>query len=170
MLVVNKKSVVRFILILLIISTVAFIWWNSIADAEESSKMSGTVVEIVKPIIDPQDKIDDDTFSGIIRKLAHFSEFALLGAEMIILFLLYEKPKRSLLISGLIPAGISFLVAVSDEHIQLTSAGRCCDIQDMLIDLCGIICGTVFVLIIKFIADKVIYRTQTKSREGITVE
>lgn len=143
--VINKIAVIRIILTVLIVCTVAFIWSNSLETAEESSEMSSTVVEKVKPIIDPHDKIDDDVFLKIVRKAAHFSEFALLGGEMYLFMLTFKKIGSKILLSFLLPVGISFTIAVTDELLQLTSAGRSCQFSDMMIDLAGIITGVVMV-------------------------
>ena len=56
-----------------------FIYGNSLQNGEESRQSSDAVVEVVKPIVDPRDEIEDETFSTIIRKLAHFTEFFLAG-------------------------------------------------------------------------------------------
>ncbi len=149
MLILNKHNVCRFVLIVLIIATVSFIWSNSLDDATESKEMSSTVVEKVKPIVDPYDKIDDDLFVTIVRKTAHFSEFALLGAEMFLLACTFSDKKKLTLPILLIPVSVCFLCAVTDELLQLTSEGRSCEIRDMLIDLGGIIAGTLFICVIQ---------------------
>ena len=143
--VINKIAVIRIILAVLIVCTVAFIWSNSLETAEESSEMSSTVVEKVKPIIDPHDKIDDDVFVKIVRKAAHFSEFALLGGEIYLFVITFKKITGKRLPSFIMPIGFAFVIAVTDELLQLTSAGRSCQFSDMMIDLAGIITGVVVV-------------------------
>ena len=137
----SKKIIfIRVLLFVLILLTIWFIWSNSLESASESSAASNSVIEKVKPVIDPHDKIDDDVFVKIVRKAAHFSEFALLGCEVYLIVISFEKPDKRLhkILSTI---AVSFPVAVIDELLQLTSEGRSCEFSDMMIDLSGIIAG-----------------------------
>ena len=71
------------ILAVLIAATLAFIWSNSSDSPEDTHEKSDGIVEILKPILDPFDLVSDEDFSFLIRKAAHFSEYALLGAAAI---------------------------------------------------------------------------------------
>ncbi len=162
MLVMNKTAVIRIILIILIAVTVTFIWSNSLADSDKSSEISGNIVEQVKPIVDPNNKIDNELFTTVVRKLAHFTEFSILGAEMMLLVCTFAKSSLSFSFS-LISIGIAFPFAIADELIQLTSSGRSCEFRDMLIDLSGIILGTVIVIIIRAVALKISVKSKHRS-------
>lgn len=151
MLIANKRLIGRCILAILIVLTLAFIWSNSLENAEVSSDKSGKVIEIVKPIVDPEDKIDDDMFVNIVRKLAHFSEFALLGMESFLFAVTFRKKGRTTLPYAGVAIGGAFLCAVTDELLQLTSEGRSCQFLDMMIDLAGIITGVCIVLFLRMI-------------------
>lgn len=74
-----------------------------------------------------------------IRKMAHMTEYAVLG------FLLtgsYVDQERKRLYRFLVPAVFGSLYAVSDELHQLFVPGRSCELKDMLIDSCGVVIGT----------------------------
>ena len=74
-----------------------------------------------------------------IRKLAHATEYAVLG------FLLAggyaDRHKKRLLQAG-VPMVLGSLYAVSDELHQLFVPGRSCELTDMLIDSGGVAAGT----------------------------
>ncbi len=155
MIVLNKKFFLRMILIILIGCTLFFIWSNSLECAETSSDKSGRVVEIVKPIIDPDDRMDIETVTKIVRKFAHFSEFALLGAEVCLFFFTFEKFRYFTLPSFFITVGMCYGVAVIDELLQLISSGRSCEFTDTLVDLSGIIAGVIFGIFVRFVFRKI---------------
>ena len=80
---------------------------------------------------------------SIIRKLAHFSEFLILG------ILAYVNLKEYTITHPIIYAGIfSSLYAVSDEIHQLFVENRFCDIKDMLIDSLGAWTGILLCIVI----------------------
>jgi len=81
-----------------------------------------------------------------IRKLAHFSEFGMLGLFMYLNVKEYFK-KHLILLSTL----FSGLYAISDEIHQIFVAGRYCAIGDMLIDTSGSLCA---ILLIHLISKK----------------
>ena len=72
----------------------------------------------------------------LLRKFAHFSEFALLGILFYLALLataLVPKPWLALLLTA--------LYAVSDEVHQLFVPGRACQFRDMCIDTSGALLG-----------------------------
>lgn len=88
-----------------------------------------------------------DKISFIIRKLAHFSEFALLGAALRVhTGVIYRiRPYR---FSSVIAAASGVLYAVSDELHQGFVDGRAPSLRDVGIDSCGAVFGVLFVLTI----------------------
>ena len=78
----------------------------------------------------------------IIRKTAHFSEYALLG---FLWYILLKDTRSGMFIS----LSMTFLYAVSDEFHQLFVAGRSGQLRDVLIDTSGGLFGILvaFVLI-----------------------
>jgi VanZ family protein len=137
----NKKQVITAVLILLIIATAAFIWSNSFASGIDSNKVSDSVMNKIKPVIDPQNKIPEDIFSYFIRKTAHFSEFMLLGFELILTRIIIKKPG----IFTMLFCALS--VAVTDESIQIFT-GRTDSVKDILLDFTGAVFGMAVIYII----------------------
>lgn len=134
------------VLVLLLALTLAFIWGNSLLPRTESQEISrGLLAEICAALetvglhLDPQN-------DHWLRKLAHFGEFAVLGAELCALLFLNRRAR----LQGFANCAFAGLaVAVTDEALQLIS-NRGSQVQDVLLDfagfltgllLCGMICG-----------------------------
>ena len=134
------------VLVLLLVLTLAFIWGNSLLPRTESQEISrGLLAELCAALetvglhIDPQN-------DHWLRKLAHFGEFGLLGAELCALLFLNRRAR----LQGFVNCAFAGLVvAVTDEALQLIS-NRGSQVQDVLLDfagfltgllLCGMICG-----------------------------
>ncbi|MCD8378896.1 MAG: VanZ family protein [Lachnospiraceae bacterium] len=114
--------------------------------ASESEKFSDSVKEVLEQVL-PENFFKDDQGNdgNLIRKLAHFTEFTLLGAELTVLIweILYCSLTTSLL--------CGLLAAVSDETIQIFVEGRGSSVRDVWIDFGGVLVGTVLVwLVLKF--------------------
>ena len=144
------KTLVRkrwnIILGLLVLLTLAFIWGNSLLPRTESQEISrGLLVELCAALEHVGLHIDPEN-DHWLRKLAHFGEFGLLGAELCALLLLNRRPRPQ----GFVNCAFAGLaVAVTDEALQLIS-NRGSQVQDVLLDfagfltgllLCGMICG-----------------------------
>ena len=118
-----------------------FIWTNSLMPSNLSSSQSGLIVNLIYPVF--KNVFDVNTFTTIVRKLAHFTEFMFLA----IIFSYYFKsiniknPYLITMIYGLI-------VAIIDEAIQTFIPGRAGLIIDVLIDFSGVITGVLVVFII----------------------
>ncbi len=144
----NLLSIMKFIrqkykliiLIALTVAVTAFIWNNSTSSIEESKEISGGIMNFIKGIIDPENAINDDTFHVFIRKAAHFIEFFVLAALYFLIRENSEKFKEKLL---LLSPFASLLTAVIDEYIQ-SFTGRGTQVQDVLIDFAGALCGIAF--------------------------
>lgn len=129
------------VLILIIIATVAFIWLNSFSSSIESYVKSNSIADKIKPVIDPQNKIPKDIFSFLIRKAAHFMEFSMFGAILMLLRIIAKKPRIFTMLF------IMLSTAVIDESIQRFS-GRTDSVKDILLDFGGSVCGIMAVFII----------------------
>lgn len=133
------------VLVLLLVLTLAFIWGNSLLPRTESQEISrGLLAELCAALetvglhIDPQN-------DHWLRKLAHFGEFGLLGAELCALLFLNRRAR----LQGFVNCAFAGLVvAVTDEALQLIS-NRGSQVQDVLLDFAGfltglLLCGMIF--------------------------
>jgi len=159
-----KRTVgkVRLCTVLLVLN-VLFIWGNSLMPAEMSAAFSGWVKHVLAKLFF---FISEGTGSGqgLLRKAAHFTEFACLGVLLAWLFTMLRKPMdRALLI------GIS--VAALDECIQRFVPGRGPSIFDVALDTAGAAAGVGILLCIRAVHQKKraneLWRTQHEKMDGI---
>lgn len=123
----NKSSTILMLLWMLLI----FIM--SSCDATESTNQSNFIVNIITDIF----KIENiELLSFIIRKLAHFTEYLILGFLTINMLNKNDISKKYLL-----SILICIIYATSDEIHQIFVPGRACQIRDILIDSIGSITG-----------------------------
>ena len=109
-----------------------FIWGNSLLPGELSGRFSGWVREILDMLLPGE--LPGATGGGLLRKIAHFTEFAALGAVLTWRFGMLEKRKTMALVYG-------FGAACLDETIQLFVPDRGPGIRDVAIDTCGVAAG-----------------------------
>lgn len=140
----NKLKIIRVVLLLAILGTAVMIFLFSSQPADESQKTSDKLTTTVIRIVDPQFEKKPKPrqlstrklVSLIIRKLAHFSEFALLGALLYAYLRLSPRPGtagRALLIALVLAA----LYACTDEAHQMLVEGRGPSPVDVGIDTLG---------------------------------
>ena len=100
---------------------VIFIFSNSAASASTSNGMSLTVSEWVRPVLNTVGlHPETDFLNFVIRKLAHFSEYALLG---VLIGLAYRLQPWSWM-KGKVALLPFFIIPVLDENLQRFSSGR----------------------------------------------
>lgn len=138
---ISDKTKKALILLVIIVSVIAFIFINSFQNAEASSNASAKVVEILSKVFG--DDIGNKTH--IIRKLAHFVEYSVLGIALSIIKS-FVKDSRYNITTSLF---IGLLVALIDETIQLFSIGRSGELGDVWIDFCGVLFGIALICLIK---------------------
>ena len=126
----NRK--VRLCTALLIVN-ILFIWGNSMLPGSVSGAISHWLRNILSFLF-PGDSSDPDSGHGLLRKLAHFTEFACLGALFAWLLGMLRKPFVSAL-----PCG--FLVACIDETLQRFVPDRGPAFKDVMIDTSGALLG-----------------------------
>ncbi len=157
----------------LIAALMIAIFWFSAQVADDSNQTSDPFCETIAHLMisnldemspDSQAEIIDG-FSFIVRKMAHFCEYALMG----FLWYLWLRERR---FAPLIALGASALYACTDEFHQSFVPGRACQFRDVLIDSSGAACGILvaFVLVcVVFCAaqkDIVKWGTWQSSREA----
>ena len=143
----NTKKTIRLIISVIILLTVIIIWGHSFMTPEMSTEESSFVKEIVEAVV--QSVSNNEAFTipeVVIRKSAHFIEYAILGLELVILIAINrslqtdDDKKRGLIkkLLSLYPTAfiLSLLVGSVDETIQYFT-GRYSSIWDVLLDLAG---------------------------------
>lgn len=131
--------------VILVILWMILIFIMSSYSGNDSSNQSNFIVNIISSIFNIN---NIDILSLIVRKLAHFTEYFILG--LLVYNMIYNLNKKKYM--SII---ICILYAISDEIHQLFVVGRSCNIIDMLIDSCGSISGVYFLyLIYKIILKK----------------
>ncbi|MCD7847009.1 MAG: VanZ family protein [Oscillospiraceae bacterium] len=134
----------------IVIVTLAALFVFSGQDGEESSALSSKFVDFAIKLFNLPDDADTvSTVTLVVRKLAHFTIFAVLGASLYAFTssLLLLRPYISTLIIGL-------CAAVLNELQQLTSEGRTASPRDVAIDFAGVVVGSLIVLAITKIINK----------------
>ena len=167
---IKVKWILRAVLTALCAVTVGFILYNSLQTAQESTEQSTTVVVMVQQavaVIAPEAPIvtatgeDFDRLHSIVRSLAHFSEYTLLGALGGWCCLSYTLRRKFLVIPALGGAGL----AVLDECLQMFTAGRGAQFTDILLDIFGGLCGLAFAVLSVWIVIKIMRRKRYETRE-----
>ena len=131
----------------LIIGILCFIWGNSLLPGEDSGQLSGFVgmmLQKLLPFLDLQSEIG----LHLLRKAAHFSEFAALGMSFAWLFGMLSKQR---LLSLALPLLSGAGAAAIDESIQLFSPNRGPSIKDVGIDTAGVITGIAVLTLLHFL-------------------
>lgn len=126
------------IAIVLIALLLIFIWGNSCLPAKVSAAFSGWVKNLLN-LLFGQSASDAQTGHGLLRKIAHFGEFALLGMCLYWLFSMLGKKFPLSLFCG-------FLVGCTDETIQCFVPDRGPAFTDVLIDTAGVVVGIALLL------------------------
>ena len=116
----------------LLVCNLVFIWGNSLLPGE----ISGAISDFVKMLVDQiiPGGPDSAPGGGLVRKLAHFTEFSALGALLGWRFGMLGKGKWQPLLWGIAAASI-------DETIQRFVPDRGPSPKDVCIDSFGVLTG-----------------------------
>ena len=134
------------ILSILIVLNLALIWGNSMLTGLSSEAVSGGILAFLGRFLPV---LLTEAGHTLLRKAAHFSEFALLG-------LLYCGRHR--LVKGEAPVhlmGFGLAVACIDETIQIFTPGRASSLIDVWIDASGFALGLLLIVIFHTITNKI---------------
>lgn len=153
-----KVNLLRGILIALLLATFFIIFNFSSQDAEKSGNISGKVTEVVTRQIKSIQKLDNTKkeetlyrIEKIIRKLAHFSIYTLVGFLLMGLLYTYKLEDRKRI---LITIAMGVIYATTDEIHQSFIPGRSPQITDVMIDSLGVLCGALFNMLLNKIIMK----------------
>ena len=127
------------------------IFWLSSKDGNQSQNMSDSVRGILMKLLGPL------LNSFIVRKFAHFFEYAVLG--FLIGCALFLSRRRFSPITAVI---CSALYSISDEIHQYFVPGRACRIFDVGVDTLGALTGTLILALIILIINSIAMRRKEK--------
>lgn len=117
----------------LIVCDLIFIWGNSLLPGEVSGALSQWVKDLLSSFFPGNGP--ETQGSGLLRKIAHFTEFACLGALLAWLFAMVRGR------SGVMPVVLAFAAACIDETIQCFVPDRGPSLWDVGLDTCGAAAG-----------------------------
>lgn len=154
-----KINIIRAILIILLIAIFTTIFDFSSQDGEKSGSLSREITEVVTKDIKSIQKLEKNAkeealkkIEHIIRKIAHFSIYMLVGILMMSLMYTYKLEQFKKI-------GVSFVVgllyAISDEIHQSFIPDRSPLVGDVCIDSCGVIVGIGIVVIVCKIIEEI---------------
>ncbi len=131
----SKTKLWAYIFLFLTVAWCLVIWSFSAKNAEQSTFQSERVSEVIIQIIEKVSQTSVNITDGIVRKFAHFAEFAVLGTLlfMTLYFFNINSTSKKFVVCG----ATSAAVALTDECLQLFSDGRDAQLSDMLLDICG---------------------------------
>lgn len=121
----------------LIAVNLVFIWGNSLLPGDISGEISGWVKDVILAILNLSGT-GAEGGHGLLRKLAHFSEFACLGA--LLCWRLGMKGETGKRLWQPVLLGV-LLTACADETIQTMVPDRGPSVIDVWIDTCGGLTG-----------------------------
>ena len=128
---------------LLLCFTLAFIWGNSMTNGTDSGAMSGRIMAWINASLH-LNEAGAQLLHLVIRKMAHFTEFACLGTLLTWLFSMMGEKKGHLVCMPLL---CGLLAACVDETIQVFVPDRGPGLIDVWIDTAGVIAGIAVLLI-----------------------
>ena len=117
-----------------LVANLCFIWGNSLLPGEISGAISDWVKTLLEALL-PGDG-SQAPGGGLLRKMAHFTEFMSLGMCLLWLFSMVKK-------SGMLAFFCGILAACVDETIQMFVPDRGPSVKDVCIDAAGVLTGII---------------------------
>lgn len=143
-----KIRKIRLIFFVLTIATCITIFIFSNQNGEKSGETSRGFTKIIIDALPIAKDLDEGRKAGlvenaqtIVRKLAHFSIYTVLGINLMGFMNTYNSLKQK--DKMLIVIFVGILYAISDEFHQMFSGGRTPAIGDVFIDSMGVLCGLI---------------------------
>lgn len=127
-----------------LVAWVAVIWGHSLVAGPQSSAESGFFVGLLRPILLALGVAGEESMSFVVRKCAHFTEYAVLGV-LVVQNLRVRWPRLRARAPLLVAAAAC--VPFVDEWIQLSVPGRAGALRDVLLDLSGLATGLVLTVL-----------------------
>ncbi len=153
-----KKNILRGILITLLIGTFFTIFGFSNQNGEESGGLSKRITQTVTKNIKSVQNLDKEQrenvlqrIESIIRKIAHFSIYTVVGLLLMGLMSTYSLKENDRISVSLI---IGVIYASTDEIHQAFIPARTAQITDVIIDSMGVLLGTLCILLLTKLLQK----------------
>ena len=140
----RRKKALRLWICLLVIN-LTVIWGNSLLPGQISGAISNWVKEILAKLL-PSGTEQGSSGGGLIRKLAHFTEFTCLGICLSQIFRITRTVKIQWLY---LPLLCGTAAATVDETIQCFVPDRGPSIYDVGLDTLGVATGILIIFLIK---------------------
>ena len=121
---------------ILLCMTLVFIWGNSLLPGEVSQAFSDWVKDLLNRLLPGGGEDSLLGGGGLLRKIAHFTEFAALGMCLGWLFGMLQKGRVR-------PFFWGAAAACLDEALQAFAPGRAPGAADVLLDSCGVLTGII---------------------------
>lgn len=151
------KKIIKILLVVIWMGVIfSFSSDNKNASDNKSSSVIITIYHFFsdKELTKLEEKQIIEKYAYPIRKIAHFTEYFILGLLVISLISEYTIINKKAIIIGII---ICLLYAISDELHQLFTSGRSARVFDVLVDTSG---STSSILIYTFIKNKLLRRNK----------
>ena len=151
----------RVVFTVALIACIAFIFSNSMAVAAVSEQSSGRVLRLMQAVLRRlgHPALAERLTMHIVRKLAHFCEYALEGFLLMLCMRVYSRhPLRHITVPML--GGV--LTALTDETIQLFSEGRSSQVTDVWLDSAGVLAGILVAIVLLLACEGLYYHIKRR--------
>ena len=137
----------RVIFTFALIACIVFIFSNSMQIGDVSETASGRVLLLMKKVFTRlgMPGAANHLTDHIVRKLAHFCEYALEGFLLMLCMRVYT---RNYIWHISVPLLGGVLTALADETIQIYSPGRSSQVTDVWLDSAGVLAGILAALVL----------------------
>ena len=154
----KKCAEYRWVWLLVAAATVGFIWQQSTLPPADSAEVSNAVGGVLATLLGGAESPLARFVSRFVRKIAHFTEFAILGLECEAYLL-----GRHLHGTTALELGFGLLVAAADESIQLFTE-RGAAFTDVLLDFSGFLAAVILLRLAFFLKTVVTNKRKGGSR------
>lgn len=138
-----RQTIVTIINLLILLALLVFVFGHSMQNQAESAQESLGVLAVLSHVMNTIVGHNNLT-DHMVRKLAHFSEFAALGFFTIHLCRVRFDIGWHFVLHSLF---FGLLCALTDESIQIFN-DRSAQVSDVWIDFAGVCCGILFFLLL----------------------
>ena len=138
------KTVIALLLLISTAATLVFIFSNSAKSQAESNAQSSSIKDMIEQVVSKDSELGSWILDNL-RKIAHFTEYGLLGIEVSLFVFLISKERKKTYKRLAMSLMFSLCVAFVDETVQIFSK-RGPSVSDMWIDVGGFFAYALFTL------------------------